>query len=250
MGNAPIVEFFQMCFGAEAYRSARVAEIVYRKLTIGKNSMSLTPECPHCHVPLQLNRLKRHIKFCKLAPRPRGREQLTLLCAFCRAPYQDFAALANHTRNECINNPNRKESPRNQSTDSLGWFLSESPYERKDDMNVGTFVNESGSNFLPLLDPKLFRKLAKKGIVTGKMLACRQVNRPTFKGLAMDFKSGQIKFSFLARFDRWDITALAKQLGSEETDDWIGGNVRFVAKKSSKGQTFVNVELPKRKGKK
>lgn len=114
-------------------------------------------------------------------------------------------------------------------------------------MNIGQYVNEGTGNRLPLLDPKLFKKLQKKGILSAKMIACREIKTPNFKGLAMDFKNGTEKFAFLARFDRWDITALAKQSGSTDTDDWIGEPFRFIAKKSTKGQTFVNVELPKLK---
>jgi hypothetical protein len=132
----------------------------------------------------------------------------------------------------------------------MEWKEIKQQFQMREDknMNVGAHVQEGSSgDYLPLLDPKLFKKLQKKGIVVGKMIACRNINTPKFKGLAMDFKAGNQKFAFLARFDRWDITALANQLKSEETDDWIGENVRFVSKKSSQGQVFVNVELPKRK---
>ena len=58
-------------------------------------------------------------------------------------------------------------------------------------MNVGTYVKNGGQQErLPLLDASLFKKLHKKGVVTGKMISCRQINSPKFKGLAMDFKNG------------------------------------------------------------
>jgi hypothetical protein len=114
-------------------------------------------------------------------------------------------------------------------------------------MNVSAHVKSGGQQKrLPLIDDSLFKKLEKKGVVTGKMISCRQVNSPKFQGLVMDFKSGPTKFSFLAGFDRWDIAAIVRQLGSEETDDWLGRQVRFIIRKGQKGGTFVNVENPKK----
>jgi hypothetical protein len=114
-------------------------------------------------------------------------------------------------------------------------------------MKVGSYVNNGGQQErLPLLDASLFRKLQKKGVVTGKMISCRQVNSPKFKGLVMNFKNGTTKFSFLASFERWDIGAIVRQLGSEETDDWLGKQVRFIMRKGQKGGTFINVENPKK----
>jgi hypothetical protein len=110
-------------------------------------------------------------------------------------------------------------------------------------MKVAAYLNSGGQQErLPLLDDRLFRKLQRKGVVTGKMISCRQVASPKFKGLAMEFKNGTAKFSFLASFERWDIAAIVRQLGSEETDDWLGQQVRFIIRKAQKGGTFVNVE--------
>ena len=78
------------------------------------------------------------------------------------------------------------------------------------------------------------------------MISCRQVKSPKFNGLVMDFKNGKAKFSFLASFERWDIAAMARQLRSDETDDWVGQQVRFISRKGKKGGTFVNVENPKK----
>jgi len=114
-------------------------------------------------------------------------------------------------------------------------------------MKVGPYVKNGGQpERLPLLDASLFRKLQKKGAVTGKMISCRQVDSPKFKGLVMDFKNRTAKFSFLASFERWDIGAIVRQLGSEETDDWLGKQVRFIPRKGQKGGTFINVENPKK----
>jgi len=114
-------------------------------------------------------------------------------------------------------------------------------------MNVKPYVNSGGQQErLPLLDASLFEKLQKKGVVTGKMISCRQVNSPKFKGLVMGFKKGKVKFSHLASFERWDIAAIVRQLGSEETDDWLGQQVRFILRQGQKGGTFINVENPKK----
>jgi hypothetical protein len=116
-----------------------------------------------------------------------------------------------------------------------------------ENMKVAAYLNSGRlQERLPLLDDRLFRKLQRKGVVTGKMISCRQVASPKFKGLAMEFKNGTAKFSFLASFERWDIAAIVRQLGSEETDDWLGHQVRFIIRKGQKGGTFVNVENPKK----
>lgn len=114
-------------------------------------------------------------------------------------------------------------------------------------MKVTKYVKSGGQQErLPLLDDRLFQKLQKKGVVTGKMISCKQIASPKFEGLAMEFKNGATKFSFLASFERWDIAAMARQLGSEETDDWVGQQVRFIARKGQRGGTFVNAEIPKK----
>jgi hypothetical protein len=139
---------------------------------------------------------------------------------FCEERLKEFAPLASHVKAGC---------------------------RRRKNMNVASYVkNGNQQGRLPLLDASLFRKLQKKGVVTGKMLSCRQVNSPKFKGLVMEFKCGATKFAYLAGFDRWDIGALALQLGSEETDDWVGRQVRFIMRKGQKGGTFINVENPKK----
>jgi hypothetical protein len=113
-------------------------------------------------------------------------------------------------------------------------------------MNVGAYTGSNQTDRLPLLDAKLFGRLQKKGRVTGKILAVREIKSPKFKGLAMDLKTGTAKFSFLTRFDRWDIGNICAQVKSEETDDWLGQMISFVTKKGTSG-TFVNVERPAKK---
>lgn len=143
-----------------------------------------------------------------------------LKCYFCGKSFKDFGPLSEHV-NGC---------------DGKGGK-----------MNVGQYVGAASQDRLPLLDGKLFKKLkGKGGLVTGKMLACRQINSPKFQGLAMDFKNGTHKFSFLARFDRYDVGAICLQCESEETDDWIGQTIKFITKQGEKG-VFVNVLNPKAK---
>src|SRR5262249_30190090 len=114
-------------------------------------------------------------------------------------------------------------------------------------MNVKAYVNNEGQRErLPLLDHRLFKTLQKKGVVIGKMISCRHVTLPKFKGLVMEFKNGTAKFLFFASFERWDIAAIVRQLGSEETEDWVGRQVRFIMRQGQKGGTFVNVENPKK----
>ena len=110
-------------------------------------------------------------------------------------------------------------------------------------MNVKPYIKNAGQQErLPLLDVRLFKQLQKKGVVTGKMTSCKQITSPKFKGLAMEFKNGKSKFSFLANFERWDIAAIVRQLGSDDTDDWVGQQLRFIMRKGQNGGTFVNVE--------
>lgn len=155
---------------------------------------------------------------------------MSLDCYFCGKEFGDFAPLAHHVQVVHMQRP---------------WHLG--PEERKA-MNIGSYVQGSaGGNYPPPLDAKLFKKLQKSGRVTGKVLAVRVINSPKFKGLALDMKNGVQKFGFLTGFDRYDIGAIVRQLKSEETDDWIGETISFIAKKGSKGGTFVNVENPKRK---
>jgi hypothetical protein len=114
-------------------------------------------------------------------------------------------------------------------------------------MKVGPYVKSRGQRErLPLLDHRLFKKLQKKGVVTGKMTSCRQATSPKFNGLVMEFKHRTTDFSFLASFKRWDIDAIVRQTGSEETDDWVGQRVRFIEREGKKGGSFVNVETPKK----
>jgi hypothetical protein len=129
--------------------------------------------------------------------------------------------------------------------DASSWF------QKEEQMNVGAYSGGSGER-LPLLDAKMFKKLQKGGRVTGKILAVRDLSKPSkiggWTGIALDLKNGTAKFAFLCGFDRFDIGAIVRQLGSEETDDWIGETIRFTTNKGSKGnRVFVNVENPKRK---
>jgi hypothetical protein len=195
----------------------------------------MKPRCPHCEMEFDIvsYRMKQHVKYCTAGPNPR-KLIVNLSCYFCQLEFHDFAALAVHVRYDCLNNPKREDRIADPGEYS---------------MNVGSYVKPQAER-LPLLDAILFKKLAKKGKVTGKMIACRQINSPKFNGLAMDFKNGSSKFCFLARFDRFDVGNLVKQTGSEETDDWIGETITFWANKTKgkngkKGGTFINVSNKK-----
>lgn len=184
---------------------------------------------------------------------------LQLQCAFCPKSFPDFGPLGSHVKADHpdvgsflrSHPPEEQPEPQPEDWEEHGWFADDITPEEASTMNVGKYIKggQSGDR-LPLLDAKLFKKLQKAGIVTGKMISCREIHSPKFDGLAMDFKhTGGSKFSFLARFDRYDIGALALQCDSEDTDDWIGMSVRFFTNKSSKGSVFVNVVNPKSKKK-
>jgi hypothetical protein len=131
--------------------------------------------------------------------------------------------------------------PKGRQTDSAPATVQK--IEGGQTMNVEPYVsNGAQQGRLPLLDTKLFKKLEHKGVVTAMMLSCRRIETPRFNGLVMEFKSGKEKFVFLAAFDRWDISAIARKLGTAETDEWISQQVRFVMRKGQKGGEFINVE--------
>ena len=121
-------------------------------------------------------------------------------------------------------------------------------------MNLGQYANNQGGDFPPLLDAKSFNKERKgKAFVTGKVLAVREIKSPggkkrkdgtkskPFAGIALDIKVNGTKYGFLTSYERFDVSAIIGQMGSAETDDWIGENLKFVAKKGSRGGVFINV---------
>ena len=121
-------------------------------------------------------------------------------------------------------------------------------------MNVGAYASNAGGDFPPPLDIKAFNKNKdKRGTVSGKVLAVREINTPggkkkkdgtkskPFHGIALDVKVNGTKYGFLTSFDRFDVGAIVKQLGSEESDDWLGRDLKFVSKKGNKGGIFINV---------
>lgn len=110
-------------------------------------------------------------------------------------------------------------------------------------MNVGAYNTSGNQEQLDFLSAKVVGKSAN-----GKILAVRQVKTPKFHGLFLDVKVGANKYAYGVSFDRFDLGAIIAQVGSEETDDWLGQSVKFVTKKGKKkGQTFINVAYPKRK---
>ena len=119
-------------------------------------------------------------------------------------------------------------------------------------MNVGQHLKGGGSgrgDFNPFIQPK---HVSKTG-TSFKVLAVREVNTPPrkatkdkpasggFNGIMVDIKNGQGKFCLPIRYDRLDLDSICKQMKSEDTDDWIGKNVKLISVKGKKGGTFVNV---------
>jgi hypothetical protein len=89
---------------------------------------------------------------------------------------------------------------------------------------------------------------------SGKILEARAVKTPNFGGIFLTVKINGQKYAYPLSFERFDIGAVCDQLGSSETDDWIGETVTFVTKKgktkNGKRVTFVNVMRPKKQTKK
>lgn len=113
-------------------------------------------------------------------------------------------------------------------------------------MNVQSYVEESSNR-----NDYLTAKEVGKG-VSGKILEVKAVKTPKFHGLFLTVKVKGNKYAFPLAFDRFDLGAVAAQIGSSETDDWLGHDVAFVTKKgtkkiSGKFPVFVNVAQPKRK---
>jgi hypothetical protein len=111
-------------------------------------------------------------------------------------------------------------------------------------MDVGKYNTGGSFESLPLLDAKAF----KKGNTSGKVLAVREIKAKKakkrgaepFHGIAIDLKMKTGKFTFLTSVDRYDIGAACQQLGSEDTDDWVGMNMKFTLAKGK----YVNVAKP------
>lgn len=115
-------------------------------------------------------------------------------------------------------------------------------------MNVSTFVDAT-SNRNDYLTASV---VGKKGC-KGRILEVKPVKTPKFNGLFLTVKIKGEKYAYPLSFDRFDLGAVAGQLNSPETDDWLGREISFVCKKgtNAKGKTttFVNVARPKAKGK-
>lgn len=114
-------------------------------------------------------------------------------------------------------------------------------------MNVGAYV-QTQNDQLPLIPASV---VGKKGISV-KIVAVREIKSPTFKGLIIEVKTAKAKYAHLERFEPgFGISAAVAQLGSEDTDDWMGRSLKFVTKKAKTGKKlFVNIAFPQRKGKK
>lgn len=114
-------------------------------------------------------------------------------------------------------------------------------------MRVGGFVQEGEQH--PWFDAAACKKA--KGVA--KVLGVRRVSTANLNGLVLELKAGDKKYAYSVRFDRFDLGAIVGQLGTDETDDWLGKSIKFVVKKGKKGAKFVNVArapMPKKVAKK
>lgn len=112
---------------------------------------------------------------------------------------------------------------------------------KENSMNVAQQVANSGGGERPaLISPKDVGKSATVKIigVSGVITTAK------FNGIALTIKKGPDKRGLLLAFDRYDLGAVAAQLGSSETDDWIGESIKLVTKSGKKGGKFVNVWNP------
>jgi hypothetical protein len=114
-------------------------------------------------------------------------------------------------------------------------------------MNVAQQVANSGGGERPdLITPREVGKgcsvkiIGVSGVITTKK----------FNGIALTIKKGSDKRGLLLAFDRYDLGAVSAQLGSTETDDWIGEQIKLVTRVGNKGGKFVNVWNPPAKSKK
>ncbi len=124
-------------------------------------------------------------------------------------------------------------------------------YKGGSNVNIGQHLKAGGrgSDFNPIIQP---RDVSKKGS-RFKVLAVREVNSPPrkatkdkpasqgFNGLFIDLKNGTKKYALPVRYDRFDLDNIVAQMKSEDTDDWIGRDLKLIAVKGKKGGTFVNV---------
>lgn len=114
-------------------------------------------------------------------------------------------------------------------------------------MNLAAYANRSQER-------DDFISLKNNQKVTGKIV---RVGDPfktkKFAGFSITVKIGNEKFTHLLSTEDgrdFDVARLVTLLGPD-TDDWAGESVTFIGAKGKKGNTvFVNIYLPKKKGKK
>jgi hypothetical protein len=104
-------------------------------------------------------------------------------------------------------------------------------------MNVGAYVQSGQGERNPFISAKDVGKASK-----WKIIACRPLKTPKFNGLMLDLKNADRKRAFGVSFERFDLGAIVAQVGSDDTDDWVGCQIALVSKKGKNGKTtFVNV---------
>lgn len=115
-------------------------------------------------------------------------------------------------------------------------------------MNVATFVDATSNR-----NDYLTASVVGKSGCKGRILEVKPVKTPKFYGLFLTVKVKGEKYAYPLSFERFDLGAVAAQVGSNETDDWLGQEIAFVCKKGTnakgKSTTFVNVARPKAKAK-
>src|SRR5712664_1355844 len=185
------------------------------------------PTCPHCFIELDSwHRMKMHVKYCQMGAHPRVRSD-ELACYFCRAPFNDFAALAKHVRNDCINNP----APKIYTMEEIKMIL---------DSNIAKQGPITSHTFLKA------RHINGKSC-DAEIIAFRQADSTMpYSDYLLDVKIGKAKFTQGLRERGEDMIRLVKMFGLD-TDKWIGKTVScyketYHSDSSGKDSLIVRVE--------
>lgn len=112
-------------------------------------------------------------------------------------------------------------------------------------MDVSTFVTNATTRSEPIP-----ASVVGKGIA-GKVLEVKAIKTPNFNGLIMTVKIKGTKYAHFLRYDGLDLVFTAQQLKENDTDEWLGRDVKFVVKsgENAKGKAtkYVNVFNPTKK---
>lgn len=112
-------------------------------------------------------------------------------------------------------------------------------------MDVSTFVANATTRNEPIP-----ASVVGNGVL-GKILEVRGLKTPDFNGLIMTVKIKGTKYVHFLRYDGLDLVFTAQQLKENDTDEWLGRDLKFVAKpgmdKKGKAKKYVNVYSPAKK---